>query len=62
MGWRIKALLVALIALMLALMIISVTSLVSPEFEDIALLFMAAFGINIFIGIFALFLTGNKSR
>jgi hypothetical protein len=62
MGWRIKALLVALTALMVTLLILSVTSLVAPEFEDLALLFVATLGINLFIGVFALILTGNKSR
>jgi len=62
MGWKIKALIVALAALMIALLILSVATLVSPEFEDLALIFIATFGVNLFIGVFALFITGGKSR
>ena len=62
MGWRIKAVIVALTALLVTLLVVSVTTLVSPAVEDLALLFVAAFGINLFIGIFALFITGGKTR
>ncbi|MFW9919810.1 MAG: hypothetical protein ACFFED_09440 [Candidatus Thorarchaeota archaeon] len=60
MGWRIRATIVGLTALMLALLIITVVSLVSPELENIALFFVATFGVNLFIGIFALFKVGGR--
>ena len=60
MGWKIRAIIVGLTALMIALLALSAMSIVSPEFEDIALFFVATFGINIFIGLFALFRFGSK--
>lgn len=55
MGWKVKVLLVGLTALMIALLILSAISLASPEMENLALVFVATFGVNLLIGLFALF-------
>lgn len=60
MGWKIRVLIVSLTALMMALLILSVLSIVSPDLENIALFFVATIGINVFIGLFALFKFGGK--
>ena len=60
MGWKIRVIIVALTALMIALLIASIPSLVTPEFEDVALLIVATFGVNLLLGLLALFRFSGK--
>ncbi len=61
MGWKIRALIVALTALMVALLFAGIPSLVTPEFESVALLLVATFGVNLFLVLLALFrISGRK--
>jgi len=62
MGWGIRVLIIGLASLMLALLFLGVASIANPELENLAMLFVATFGVNIFIGLFALFLIGGKPR
>ncbi len=62
MGWKIRALLLILTALLVSFLFLSVAMLLAPEFETPAYFLVGIVGVNLFISLFALFKTNRRDR
>ncbi|MFW9910347.1 MAG: hypothetical protein ACFFEF_17465 [Candidatus Thorarchaeota archaeon] len=62
MGWGIRALLVGLTGLLILLLYLSIPPGLDPTLNMIGLLLLATFGVNLMIGIVALFKFGGEKR